>query len=159
MQKHSIVVHTTMIFVLILALAILAMAADPHVGTWKLNVAKSKFNPGPPPKNDTMAFTAQDNGIKLVEDPVEADGKARHIEIAIKYDGKDYPLTGSPAIDTLALRRIDANTFKAVAKKAGKEVLRAREVFSKDGKTFTLTEKGKNAQGQAINNTWVFDKQ
>ena len=88
MRKHILVAMTA---ILVLALATVAMAADPHVGTWKLNVAKSKFNPGPPPKSDTITFTTQDNGIKLVEDIVEADGKAYHIGFAAKYDGKDYP--------------------------------------------------------------------
>jgi hypothetical protein len=148
-----------MLFLAVFGCISLLWAADPHVGTWKANMAKSKFNPGPPPKSDRLTTTAQDNGIKAVEDFVEADGKAYHIEFAAKCDGKDYPVTGFPYMDTVAIRRIDANTFEGVAKKAGKEVLRIQEVFSKDGKTLTFTEKGKNAQGQDMNNTWVYDKQ
>jgi hypothetical protein len=155
MRKHSIVVLTVVIFTLFLVTV--ALAADPHIGTWKINVAKSKF-PGPPPKSDTLTMTAQDNGYKLVEDRVKADGKAIHIEYAAKYDGKDYPVPGEVA-DTVAMRKIDANTFEGVAKKAGEEVLRAQEVFSKDGKTLTVTEKGKDAKGQAFNDTLVYDKQ
>jgi hypothetical protein len=159
MQKHSIVVSVTMIFILVLALSTVALAADPHIGTWKLNLAKSKFNPGPPFKSDTITFTAQNNGIKGAEDLVVADGKAYHSGCAAKYDGKDYPFTGYPDIDTVAFRKINANTFDIVFKKGGKEVSRAREVFSKDGKTLTVTEKGKDAKGQAFNNTYVYDKQ
>jgi hypothetical protein len=156
MRRPLLVVTVTIIFVL--ALAALAMAADPHVGTWKMNAAKSKFNPGPPPKSDTLTFTAQDNGIKAKEDYVDANGKAYHMGCAAKYDGKDYPFTGSPDIDTIAFRRIGAYTFNVVLKKAGKEVSRIQEVFSKDGKILTLTEKGKDAKGQDVNNTWVYDK-
>ena len=156
MRKHLLVITVTIIFVL--ALATVALAADPYVGTWKMNAAKSKFNPGPPFKNDTLRFTAQDNGIKLMEDFVEADGKTYHVELAAKYDGKDYPVAGDPVIDTVAMKKADANTFDGVLKKAGKEMFRFQEVFSKDGKTLILTEKGKNSQGQ-INNTKVFDKQ
>ncbi len=158
MQRHSTVVPATMIIVLVLALAGIALAQDPHVGTWKMNPAKSKFSPGPPPKSDTIIFTTQDNGIKLMEEIAEANGDVTHIEFAAKYDGKDYPITGDPNIDTIAVRKIDANTFDVVFKKAGKEMFKAQEVFSKDGKTFTFIEKGKNAKGR-INNTIVCDKQ
>jgi hypothetical protein len=159
MRKHSIVVSVMMVTAVILALSTVALAADPHVGTWKANLAKSKFDPGPPLKSDTVTITAQDNGIKLVEDFVLADGKAYRIEFAAKYDGKDYPFTGYPEIDTIALSKIDANTFHYVTKKAGKEWSRIREVFSKDGKTLTLTEKEKDSKGQTFNNTTVYDKQ
>jgi hypothetical protein len=156
MRRPLFVVAVTIVFVL--ALAALAMAGDPYVGTWKMNAAKSKFNPGPPPKSDTITFTAQDNGIKVVEDFVEADGKAYHIEFAAKYDTKDYAFTGYPEIDTIAIKKIDANTFDDVLKKAGKEVSRMHRVLSKDGKTMTFTEKAKNSKGQDMNNTYVYDK-
>jgi hypothetical protein len=142
----------------ILVLATAAMAADPHVGTWRLNVAKSKFNPGPLHKSDTITFVAQDNGVKILDDLVKADGKAYHLEFAVKYDGKDFPVTGDPDIDAMAFRKIDANTFEVVFKKAGKEVSRNQEVFSRDGKTLTFTEKGKNAKGQ-FHNISIYEKQ
>ena len=31
---------------------------DPLLGTWVLNVAKSKYTPGPPPKEQTTTFEA-----------------------------------------------------------------------------------------------------
>lgn len=156
MRKQSIVVLT--LAILTLALATVAMAADPHVGTWKLNLDKSKGT-GPAPKSATVKIVAQNNGIKSVRDGVSAEGQASRVEYAAKYDGKDYPYTGSQTIDTIAFRKIDANTFDIVLKKAGKEMAREREVFSKDGKTMTRTVKGKDAQGQDINITAVYDKQ
>ena len=155
MRKHIPAVMTSM--VIVLALATVAMAADPHVGTWKLNLEKSK-GPGPAPKT-TIKITVQHNGIKSVSDSVNAEGQATHVEFTAKYDGKDYPVTGSQAVDTIAFRRIDANTFEGVAKKAGKEIGRSQEVFSKDGKTMTRTIKAKDAQGQDINIISVYDKQ
>jgi hypothetical protein len=155
-RKHSIVVLVTMF--LTLAMATAAMAADLHVGTWKLNLAKSKYNPGSLPQSSTVTFTAQDSGLKRVSDGVGAEGKTTHGEIVVKYGGKDYTITGNSNIDTIPLTRIDANTFELVAKKAGKEVGRVWEVISKDGKTMTTTSKGKNPQGY-FNNTNVYDKQ
>jgi hypothetical protein len=159
MRIPSIAVAATII--LMLALASAAMAADPFVGTWKLNVAKSKYSPGPPPKSATVKIEAQDNGLKIVANGVNAEGKPTHIETAFKYDGKDYPYTptGGPSDLTVAVKRIDANTQELTLKQGGKVMQTVREVVSKDGKTQTRTIKGKNAQGQEVSNTIVFDKQ
>jgi hypothetical protein len=156
MQKHSIVALTVVIFSL--ALVTVALAADPHVGTWKLNVAKSKLPNPPGIKSSIVTVTAQDNGIKVVANGVNAEGKGTHTEYAAKYDGKDYPFTGLSA-DTITLKKIDANTFDEVLKKGGKEVSSGRNVVSKDGKTMTLIMKAKNPQGQDFNITAVYDKQ
>jgi hypothetical protein len=143
-----------MIFALILTLATVALAADPYVGTWKLNVAKSNANP--PPKSQTLKITAQDNGFKWSFDTVEADGKATNGVWSGKYDGKDYSLTANTDFDAVATKKINANTLDSVMKKGGKVVGTGRSVVSKDGKTLTLTTKLKNAQGQDVS---VYDKQ
>lgn len=76
-----------------------------------------------------------------------------------KYDGKDYPITGSPDYDTIAVTRIDAYTAKSVQKKDGKTVGTTIRKVSKDGKVMTLTSKGTSAKGTPVNNVLVFDKQ
>jgi hypothetical protein len=157
MKKHSIVALTLVILALTLATA--AMAADPHVGTWKLNLAKSKINSGPPNKSEAFTITAQENGIKIVGDVVDATGKANHIEFAPKFDGKDYPLPGNPDVDTGAIKKIDANAWSEVLKKAGKEVASGQNAVSKDGKTMTRTTKGKDAMGKDYTDVSVYDKQ
>jgi hypothetical protein len=160
MRKQTYVLMTVML--LMLALATAAIAGDPFVGTWKTNIAKSKFIPGPPPaagKGETVTITAQDNGIILVADGWYADGKPFHVTFAAKFDGKDYPYTGTSNADTVALKRINANSFDSVSKKGGKELGRNRTVISKDGKTMTRTIKGKNAEGQETINIRVYDKQ
>ena len=157
MRKQSIVVHAPIIISLILALSTVALAADPLVGTWKLNVAKSKGT-GPAPKSGKVTITAQDNGIKSISDGVDADGKAVHSEFAAKYDGKDYPVTGR-SYDTIALTRVDANTITLIPKKDGKAIGTGQIVVSKDGKTRTVTGKGKDANGHDTSFTAVYEKQ
>ena len=71
-------------------------AADAAVGTWKLNVAKSKFHPGPPPQSATMTFEASGTGIKRIGEAINADGTKTSFEYTAEYDGKDYPVTGNP---------------------------------------------------------------
>jgi len=162
MRKRPRVIVATMI--LVLALATAAMAADPFVGTWKLNLAKSKFSPGPAPTDVTiLKIKAQSNGFKWTFETVGADGKAAPGSVpgewSGKYDGKDYLLKGNENADTVASRKIDANTLDCMLKKGGIAVGSGRVIVSKDGKTLTLTEKDKNAQGQNVNNTEVYDRQ
>ncbi|PYV39963.1 MAG: hypothetical protein DMG06_21630 [Acidobacteria bacterium] len=155
---RTITISTTLV-VMTLALSLAAWGADRQVGTWILNVAKSKYNPGPAPKSGTLKIEAQENGLKFTIDGIDAEDKPIHFEFAPKYDGKDYPATGLPTADTIALKRVDANTIEAVAKKAGKVVTTTRSTVSKDGKTRTTTQTGKNAMGLDLNNTMVYEKQ
>jgi ABC-type xylose transport system substrate-binding protein len=80
------------------------------------------------------------------------------VQYTAKYDGKDYPVTGSQDFDAISLKRVDAGTAQATLKKGGKVIQTATRVVSKDGKTLTLTTIGANAKGQAVNNVLVFDK-
>jgi hypothetical protein len=136
-----------------------AQAADPAAGTWELNVAKSTFSPGPAPKSLTRTFEVNGADVKYSAKGVDAAGKPTLMEYTAKYDGKDYPVAGSPDFDTISLKQVDPATSVATLKKGGKLVQTTTRVVSKDGKTLTLTVKGKNAKGQAVNNVMVFDKQ
>lgn len=154
---------------LILAFALAGVASfmttasaqsDPRrFGTWKLNVAKSKYSPGPAPKSLTAKIEAAGKGIKVTTEGVSADGKPMAGSYTANYDGKDYPLTGSPVADTVSLRRIDANTTERTDKKAGKVVLILTSVMAKDGRTFTLTTKGTNPKGEPVHNVSLWEKQ
>ena len=135
-----------------------AYAADVFSGNWKVNVAKSKYDPGPPPKSQTSKIDAKEGGLQFTNDGVNAEGKPTHSEWSGKFDGKDNPVKGDPNRDTAALKKIDDHTFEITNKKAGKVTTTIRAVFSRDGKTRTQTVKGTNAQGNKVNNTVVYEK-
>lgn len=135
-----------------------AQATDPASGTWELNLAKSKFSPGPPPKSQTRTFEVTGADVKYTLKGIDAEGKPTLVQYTAKYDGKDYPVTGSPDFDAISLKHVDAVTTEATTKKGGKVVATTKRVVSKDGKTLTLTTIGTNAKGQAVNNVTVFDK-
>ena len=136
-----------------------AQASNPRFGTWKLNVAKSTYDPGPAPQSSTTKIEAAGEGEKAITEGVNATGAPTKTEYTAQYDGKDYPLTGSQNADTLALKRIDARTLERTDKKGDKVVATSTHVVSEDGKTRTVTSKGTNAQGQATNNVTVWEKQ
>jgi hypothetical protein len=135
-----------------------AQATDPIVGTWVLNVAKSKYNPGAAPKSETRIYVAAGADIKATSKGIDSDGKPTSSEWTINYDGKDRPMTGDPDADMLSLKRTDPYTTEFTQKRAGKVVITGTRSISKDGKSMTITTKGTNAKGQTINNVEVFEK-
>jgi hypothetical protein len=148
--------------VLVASLVLVSQAGfaqgDTLVGTWVLNVAKSKYTPGPPPKEQTTIFEAAGQGVKVTTKGTDSSGKPTMTAYTANYDGKDYPVTGNPDWDMVSLKRIDAHTVEFTRKRAGKVVQTATSVVSNDGKTRTITSTGVNAQGQKINNTGVYEK-
>ena len=136
-----------------------ALAADMTVGTWKLNLAKSKYSPGPAPKSQTIKIEATGDNMKVTIDGIDGEGKPTHSEWVGKYDGKDYAVKGDPNSDMRSYKKIDDSTMEAVAKKAGKTTTTSKTVYSKDGKSRTNAQTGTNPQGQKVNNTIVYDKQ
>ena len=140
------------------AVQLIAQATDPVVGTWELNVGKSKFSPGPAPKSETRTYVVSGKDIMGTAKGVDSEGKTVAVEWTLNEDGKDRPVTGTPDIDMLSIKRIDSHTVESTHKRAGKVVATARRTVSKDGKTMTITTKGTNAKGEAINNVQVFEK-
>ncbi len=143
-----------------LALGVAVLAQDSNIGTWKLNVAKSKFSPGPALKGQTLKIEPWGaDGVSFTSDGMDADGKPTHFEFQAKYDGKDMPVKGNPDFDTLAYKRIDANAVEATTKLKGKVTGTGRVTVSADGKTRTVIQTGTNAKGEKMNNTLVYEKQ
>jgi hypothetical protein len=137
-----------------------AQDKDPRIGTWKLNVAKSKYDPGPAPQSQTLTVEASGKGEKVTSEVVASDGKRTTTTYTANFDGKDYPLTGSTlGADKVSLKRIDARTTERTDKKDGKVITTIRRVVSVDGKTMNVTVKGTNAEGKPVNNIVVFEKQ
>ena len=145
-----------------LALLVTSVAAqsDSQVGVWRLNVAKSKYSPGPAPKTATTRIEAAGAGTKVTVDQVFADGTKRHYEFTSNYDGKDAKVTGNnPDADTVARTRVNANTVQTVNKVKGKVTTTQSSTVSSDGKTRTVTTKGTNARGQQVSNVAIYEKQ
>jgi hypothetical protein len=135
-------------------------SADPWLGTWVLNVPKTRINPGPKPRSETRTYTATANGEYATYDMVEADGKRIQSHATYKFDGQDAKLVGDPNEDTMALTRTSPRSISAVVKKDGKVVRTATREVSADGKTLMVQFKGTNAKGQPIiEEIWVFDRQ
>ncbi len=148
-------VLTAAVVVGMLSTAAFAQAPDPWIGTWKLNVAKSKGA-----KSGSTTIEAAGKGIKFGVDLVLADGTASKWGFTANFDGKDYPITGSsPWGNAVMVTRVDGKTLRITSKQDGKVLTTSTIVISDDGKTRTTTTKGTDVKGQPVNVMSLYEKQ
>ncbi len=159
-MKH-ILRFVTIALLTVAACCTLRAQSNPLVGTWKLNVTKSKFDPGPAPKSLTRTIEAQGDGVKYSFEGVAADGKAVSYGFSVKFDGKDNPIAGSipSGADTISAKRTDANHYVATLKKGDKLIGTSKVTVSKDGKVTTVDSSGVTAAGVKTHDVQVYDKQ
>ena len=148
---------------LVLGSAFFAGAAlaqsDPAAGTWKLNPAKSRYSPGPAPKSNVITIVIASDTLKITSQGTDGSDKPTSTSYTATFDGKDNPIKGQPAYDTVSHKRIDANTTEQTRKKEGKTVQTATRKISPDGKTMTVTSRGETDSGKPLNNVAVYEKQ
>src|SRR5262245_45988923 len=132
-------------------------AADPQMGTWKLNEAKSKLAPSGA-KNNVVMISGTGDNIKVTVDGVDWDGKTFHSEWTGKYDGTEHAVKGDPLGASRSYTQKDANTVSFTGKKGGKTIFTGTSVVSADGKTRTVTASATD-QGKTLSTTSVYDKQ
>jgi hypothetical protein len=133
--------------------------ADPFIGTWKLNPAKSTYKGQEPWQSATFVVTPASQGLTYTGDFVLANGTATRTVASLIYDGKPHPVTETPNSDSIIIRRIDASTQEWTMLLNGQPRLTGQIVFSADGGITTWTITGTNAQGLAISRTQVYEKQ
>ena len=147
---------------LTLAISFLAgapcFAANPQMGHWKLNEAKSKFTPGTT-KNTMVVYEAAGNEVKVTVDGIDAKGKSTHNVWTGNFDGKNYPVTGDPTSDARSYKKIDEHTLALTLWYHGRVMATGRIMVSADGKSRTVTINGRDAKGKTFKNTAVYDKQ
>jgi len=153
--------------VLLASLAFLAVAsapvlgadANPMIGTWVMNAAKSKFEPGPPLKSYIVSITDEGGGkLKDHAEWVNADGSKEETNYTFTADAKEAPVTGYANADTVRMERVKPNENKMTMLKAGKPREFGHYIVSADGKTMHATEWGTDATGAKYKATMVFDR-
>ena len=161
MNRRTLTTMTLLASVLPTALPQAGIAqSNPLIGTWKINLAKSKYSPGPAPRSGTTIFEAVGQGLKITAENTDAQGKPTKVDFGvISFDGKSYPVTGTPDYDASSYKQVNASTFESTRTKAGKVVQTVTIVVSADGKSRTVTTTGVDEKGQQINNVVVFEKQ
>ena len=144
---------------LLLCLAVGLWAADPWLGTWKLNVAKSKLDPGSPLKSSVTTTEMVGDQMKKTMEPEMTTGEKLKMSWIGKLDGRDYPVQGAPFSRTLAVRVLSPTVREEIYKSDGRRTITARGVLAKDGKSMTWRIRGTNTDGSPATGTFVFEKQ
>ena len=132
---------------------------DPMIGTWKLNLAKSTYKPGPPPRSLTAVTVASGQGLTATVDGINAQGMPIHQVFTMICNGQPQSVTGAAAVDAMSCRRSDPYTQEFTNMKGGRATTSGTLVVSRDGRTTTVSTKGVSATGQQIDNVAVYDKQ
>jgi hypothetical protein len=138
-------------------------AADKlYAGTWKANIAKSTYQPGPGPKESIRVHEDRGNGFwSITTDGINAEGQKNHGAYVYKPDGKPYPVSGmnQTVAATITLTVVDPFTVNFTQSVNGKPVATGKRTVSKDGKTMVIESKGTNASGQPVSSTVLWEKQ
>jgi hypothetical protein len=147
----------------IIVLALLAgglanAQSDPFVATWKLNVEKSKYEPGPAPKSQTRTWDASG---KVTVQGIDASGNPREYGYVVTNDGKGAPTTGAipSGADTAVTKRVSERKIQATFTKGGKTVESTEFTVSPDGKAMTIDAKGTLANGKEFSTVSIWEKQ
>ncbi len=150
------------LFVLTVAATPLLAEDNPFLGTWKLNVEKSKYVGVPAPKSQTRTITTQGNGVKYSFEGVSANGTPYAFSFVSYYDKTNAAITGTgtPAgADAINLKRTNPYKIEGTLWKGGKEVGKVTAEVSKDGKVATVKGKGKTVDGKEYSTESVYEKQ
>jgi hypothetical protein len=148
-----------MLSLAMLLAAVAVAASNPMIGTWKMNVAKSKFSPGPPPKSVTVTSSEDGDWVVNKAEGVDSDGKPINTVNRVKTDGNEYPAEGPSGKGKVTIKQTDPYHWTQVMKLDGGNTITTKGVISKDGKTRTNTVTGTNAKGEKVNTTTVWERQ
>jgi hypothetical protein len=132
--------------------------SDPFVGKWQLNLAKSEYNFGRPPKAQTLNVQGEGQNRKATSAGFDEAGNPFTWGFMFILDSQLHPVTGAP-IDAIVYTPVDDHTVSWTATKGGQVVQTGTDTVSRDGKTFTITMAGFDVNGRPTNNITVYDKQ
>ena len=130
-------------------------------GSWSLNVARSTYDPGPPPyKRATYSIEPWErDGMKVIYEMVHPRGGVTHLEWMGRIDGKDYQLQGIDAFVTYAYSEVSPGVYETVVKMGGRVAAKSTIALSPDGKSMTTTTTGVDSSGRAVKTVTVYEKQ
>lgn len=151
MSARSWVIRTAAA-ALVVAAPAAAFAQDAWIGSWRVNKAKSKYSPGPPPLETRLTYERTSNGVRVTADGVDVGGLQRSSTFVAPFDGTEVPYSGYSTADATAPQRVSSRVYTNVLKKGGKVLNTIRVEVSPDGKTLTATIKGK------VDNVVVYDR-
>lgn len=130
---------------------------DPLTGTWVYQPEKSTST-GPQLEKWVQWIEATQETMRAREEVVAATGQRANVSLEAKFDGAEYPVTGSSLSETIAYRRIGALEITGIGRKNGRVTLRETVRVAEDGKSLTLTFSIFASEKQIMNGVAVFER-
>jgi hypothetical protein len=152
-----------MLLVAVFGLAGSLWAADPILGTWKVNVAKSKYALGAkvtPKQQTNVVREAVSNQIEVVVTGMRTDGSAISIKWTAPKEGgvmkfQQGGTEGTSAILTV----IDPGDWCITVLQNDRQITTYHVVVGKDGKTAREVMKANDAQGKPYEQIQIYERQ
>lgn len=125
-----------------------AVMNDPFLGTWRLNVARSKFDAHHQPPNGIMTFEQEAEGCFLMRAHMIKPGGEVVAERPQRFrpDGKPYPVPDLYGLTAVTTRPNSRTLVGQVRREDGSLVGEGEYVVSEDGQTLTATTAGFDTQ-------------
>ena len=145
----------------LIAVPTVAIAADPFVGTFKLNPAKSSTSGGQMPPDLTLTIAEDSSNLRITTSGTSANGSPISADVLVipKAGGTVKAADGVSNYDSTVVSRKDPNTIDLSASQKGKERTRVKFALSRDGKTLTRSFTSTNGQGQPVTGTSVLERE
>jgi hypothetical protein len=159
MRIRKLLFLTALLLLVGIAVTSAGAADDPAVGTWKVNLAKSTYSPGPAPKSSTVTIKIENDTETYESEGVDASGNATHGSFSAKLDGTDAPVSGISYADTVSIKRSSPTHFVATLKKGGAVTMTVHVVVAANGKSRTATYSGEDDKGKKEHDVVFYDKQ
>ena len=133
-------------------------AADPLVGRWKLNVARTHYGGGAEPRrSESFVCVASSGGIDCTIQSVRADGRNVVGGFTGSYDGSPGPTRGIPDVDHVRLTRVNESIADATFTTQGRPVFAYRTVRSVNGQWLTIISVDPTTRA-VLNSVVVYDR-
>ncbi|MGB6667493.1 MAG: hypothetical protein WBE73_04050, partial [Candidatus Acidiferrum sp.] len=130
---------------------------DPFTGTWRFCAEKSD---AAGVRSWVQWIEVAGEEIRVREEVESAAGAKANVLIEARFDGKDYPVTGSSLADAIAYTRVDRHNIAGVGKKNGgvtlRETITAPEV---EGGVLTLAFAIFSGGREAMSGVAVFENE
>jgi hypothetical protein len=140
-------------------------APDALIGTWILNLAKSKYTGGNPPRSQVRNFDYTADGKVMCHGvTINANGSRSVFHWAVTLDGADHPeyMRGSGALVSalVGIKKTDERTLGITVRRHDRLIQTGEWKLSEDGRTLTqfLKNTTPNDQGVIREHIAVFDK-
>ena len=134
--------------------------ADPFLGTWSLDAAKSLNTAGTPPKSMVIKMEAGPGGGLLYQsETVYLNGRRSTSRYSATYDGREAVVTGLSGLQApVSLKRLDGNTVQATYRTRLQVVATSVRTVGNGGQKMTIKTVSKDRTGKTVTNIGTYSR-